>query len=960
MTFGLPAALLLLLVLPPVWYIGRPRHAFRRRRDEASRLLRTLILLLLILALAGLQVVRPVERLAVIFLVDASDSMGPAARAAQLDYLQQAVAARPVDDLWGVVVFGETVSIDQPLTALPAVAPIRSAVLPGQTALAEALQAALSLFPADTVRRIVLLSDGQETVGNARTRAQFAAAAGVEISYVPFRRPPLPDVRVTTLEAPARVIEGQEFDLSVTIEAGAATPATLLIFAGGRLVSETALQLQPGSNGYTLLQTAQDSGFLDFSARVVVPQDGISQNNDLAAFTQVIGAPRVLLVAASLDDIVHLRPALTAAGFAVDVRTPASLPPDTGLLADYQSIVLVNTPATALSGEQMLRLQSYVRDLGGGLVVIGGPQAYGPGGYYQTPLADTLPLDMQIRDQQRMPQLTIAYLIDRSGSMAATDASGIPNLELAKRAIGLSIDFLQPTDRVGIGSFDTGGAWVVPVQPVADRRELQRLVGTLRPGGGTDILAGMRLVERDLVGDPSQRKHIMLLTDGGSSALGLVELAQQLHDDYDITTSVIAVGARPPAFLAQMATAGGGNYHPVQDISQIPNIFALETALATRTYISEGTFSLVQTAASPILNGLPALPPLRGYVVTGAKSTAQVVLRGPAPFNDPLLAQWQYGLGRAVAFTSDATARWAADWVTWADYARFWSQAVGWTITTGAQTALETRVVMQEGRARLVVDARTPDGAFLNNLALQVRLLTPQNAARTLALAQVAPGRYEAEFTPEGEGAYFLALSGQSADPAAPPLREVNGWVMGYSAEYRQAEPNLALLADLATLTGGRDLSADPAAAFARTAALRTAATPVMPWLLLLAALLLPLDIAVRRLIITRSDWQRLRQALGRGASASPEHTERLATLKDVRNRARERTAGVAGDNPAPGPATPERPPAPGAPAAPAGPAGRLEETLYTPADPPRPAAGEASTVGALLKRRKREDDPPA
>lgn len=945
MSFASPVALLLLLTLPLVWYVGFPRYRYRRRRDVASLLIRTLLLLCLIAALAGLQVVRAIDRLAVVFLVDASDSIGVTARQAQRDYIQAAVAAKAPDDEWAVVVFGENVSIDKPFSAVTEFSPVLSTVLPGNTNIAEAIQTGISLFPANAVRRLVLLSDGDETLGSALAKAQLAAASGVEISVVPLSREAVADVRITALDAPPRVTEGQEFDISVSISAEVTTDATLLIFSSGNIIEEATVNLRPGTTSYTLTQTATESGFLNFSAQLILPGDGINQNNTLAAFSQVVGAPRVLLISHDDAEITQLLPALQSAGILVDVRTPGSLPPDTAALAAYKSILIANVPATEFSNAQMTRLQSYVRDLGGGLVFIGGPDSYGPGRYYQTPIEETLPIDVQIRDQQRIPQLTIAYLIDRSGSMSVTDRSGVPNIELAKRAISLSIDFLQPTDRAGIGSFDTGGSWVVPLQDIDDKRTMQDLIGTLRPGGGTDIMAGMRLVEQDMVNEPSQRKHIILLTDGGANPLGLIELTQRLHDEFGITTSVIAIGTAPPAFLRRMTEVGGGNFHAVADISQIPNIFAMEMVLATRSYIEEGSFTPRLTANSPIMEGITALPALDGYVATTPKFTAQTILRGDDPFADPILVQWQYGLGRAIAFTSDATSRWATQWTAWENFPRFWAQVINWSIVETAQSNLETQVIMRDNRAIITVDARDEAGAFLNNLSLEASILNPNNEPRTVPLQQVAPGRYEARFMPDAEGAYFLAINGQgSINGELVTFNEVNGWVQGYSAEYVQSAPDETLLENIAALTGGQTIGTDPAAAFALTTELRTAAAPVAPWLLLFAALLLPLDIAIRRLIITQSDLARLRAYLFGENPTDTEQTARISALKEARGRARERLDAVPN-------ITPEAPAAPTdtAPMPPRRP---------SPAEaPPTIKAGEGSTVNNLLKRRRRDSE---
>ena len=494
----------------------------------------------------------------------------------------------------------------------------------------------------------------------------------------------------------------------------------------------------------------------------------------------MVGPPRVLVVSQNDDESRYLVQALTEQGLTVDLARPDGLPTGVAALVGYNSVILDDVPATQLSPSRMDALQSYVRDLGRGLIAVGGPDAYGPGGYFQTPLEETLPVDMQIRDQQRLPQITILYVIDRSGSMASIGSSGVQNIDLAKEAIIRSLDFLQSTDRAGVLSFDTDGIWIAEPQPVLDRLGLQAQVATLRASGGTDILAGMRMAAEAMRQEPSQRKHIILLTDGGSSKNGLLELTTELNQQDGVTTSVIAIGAGAAPFLEDMAAAGGGNYHVADAVESIPTIFTQETVLATRSYIIEKAFVPTLTAISPIMNGISSAPSLLGYVATTAKQTAQVILRTGDAFNDPVLAAWQYGLGRSVAFTSDATARWSANWVSWADFARFWSQAVRWTITEGTNTNVEAQVVTAGEQAKLVIDARDDAGGFLNGQQLTTSLLAPDGTATTLTLQQVAPGRYEATFDPSSEGAYFLTTT--SADGT---IKQTTGWVMSYSPEYR-------------------------------------------------------------------------------------------------------------------------------------------------------------------------------
>ncbi|MCY3718175.1 MAG: VWA domain-containing protein [Anaerolineaceae bacterium] len=950
MTLLTPQALLLLALAAPLVWLGWPQQRFRRARDAFSLGLRLLILLCIVLALSGLQVSQSADRLAVVFLVDVSDSLGPELEEEQLAWVETAMAAMGADDLAGIVAFGAQPFTERAPGRSREADTLQSQPGPDHTDLAAAIRHGSALLPGDAARRLVLLSDGRATLGDAPAAARQAAAAGIEISHVVFSRSPGPEVQLTGLDAPAVISADQPFDVTLSVLAGAATDATLTVLDNNDLLQRETLQLRAGASNYTLTLPGSGDGFRDIRARID-PQggDGYYQNNQLAAFTRVVGPPRTLLLVNDPAEALHLLPALEQAGVQLDVRYPREIPVGLAPLLQYESVILLNLSSTTLGQGRMEALERFVRDLGGGLVAIGGPDSFAPGGWYRTPLEDVLPLEMQIRDQQRLPQLTITYLIDRSGSMGMTGPSGVANVELAKEAIIRSLDFLQPSDRAGVVSFDTEGSWIAELQPVLDRLGLQRRVATLRAGGGTDILAGLRLAGEAMRQETSQRKHIILLTDGGAKPDGLVELSEELRRNADVTTSVISIG-QGAEFLRAMAEVGDGNYHEVREIVNVPTIFTMETVLASRSYLVEEPFFALQLAPSPVLSGFDGLPGLRGYVATSPKQTARVVLAGPAPWHDPLLATWQYGLGRALAFTSDAGSRWASAWTPWEGFTRFWGQALRWTMTAGRTDNLEARVQPEGQRARLVVDARDEDGDFLNGLQLEAHLVSLQQDTDRITLQQAAPGRYEALFTPAGEGALFINIQGEGlVDGATQQFAQTAGWVRGYSAEYDSGASGTrgadrALLRELAGITGGRDMTETPALAFEHNLQAREAATPLWPWLLLTALLLLPLDIAVRRVVITRGDLRRLRMALfGFSRPLTPEGPgERLASLMAARDRGRERiTGGVSrrvGRAVGSSPEQAEDPPA------------RDEEAEVTRR---RPARAGLSTTAALLRTRR-------
>jgi uncharacterized membrane protein/secreted protein with Ig-like and vWFA domain len=894
MRFSTPFALLLLALVPYFIWLGWPRLPHRRRRDIFSMVLRVLMIVLLVLGLAGLQTVQASDRLTVIFLLDVSDSIDQASRVQAQNTIRDAMDAMTPNDRAGIIVFGKNALVERPISTSKEFTGIASAPIRIESNLEEAMRLGMAMFPADTARRLVILSDGAETLGNAMEAARLAAATNIRVDVVPLQRSSGEEVLVSEVRLPSTVSDGETFDLGITVQSAVETPANITILSAGVVVQTRTENLKVGINNFVIPLRAPASGFVDFQVRVdpvsTNQTDTYYQNNTLSGFTQVVGQPRILLITKDPQEVAALLPALTASGLQVDVQAPSELPIGLAPLAAYKAVVLANVSAIDLNEQRMLTLQSYVRDLGGGLVVIGGPNSFGVGGYYQTPLEETLPVESQIKDQQRIPRLTMVYVIDRSGSMEIIGPSGITNLDLAKEAARRSVNFLFERDRVGILSFDSAAEWLVPIQFVASRINVINQIGSLRPGGGTDILAAVQELNRTLPSDPSTIKHVILLTDGGADPFGIVELVRKLHEQDGVTFTSIGIGTDVPTFMRDIARVGGGTYYGLADLANVPQIFAAETVLATRSYIVEDLFVPFASANSRILSGIAEIPQLRGYVATTAKPTATVVLTSPVDgYNDPLLATWQYGLGRAVAWTSDAAPRWSADWTSWENYGKFWSQVIRSTIAEGSDSAIEARVEQRGDKSVLIVEARDDQGAFINGLTLEGNIVDPRLQSTGLQLRQVAPGRYEAEFEPNREGAYFIRVAGSGVDQTIG-VAQTTGWVLSYSPEYRFLEANTTLLEEMATIGNGRIVREEPGQIFRHDIVEERAAGALWMWLLLAAAFLLPLDIAIRRLIISQSDLQKLRAWLakmfGQPQPATAEATaSRLAALKEAKSR---------------------------------------------------------------------------
>jgi uncharacterized membrane protein len=899
-SFTRPEALLLLLLLVPLAvYLSRTSMALLRpTRRRFSLGLRIALITLLVLALAGTSIVRAADRLSVVFLLDHSDSVPADVQSAQADYVRAAVSSMSESDAEGVVVFGANALVDRPVSTDKSPPDLSSKPTTTFSNLADALRLGLGILPAGTAQRLVLLSDGHENVGSAEWAARLAASHGVPVDVVPLTSATGPEVWVDGLTAPSPVREGETVSLQMSVSSSTGTTSTLTILMDGAPLSTGTVALEPGTNRFVQQLPPATRGFHTYSAQVA-PAPGADthrENNSYSAFSLVLGKPRLLLVEGHDGEASALRNAL-APSMEIDVVAANAMPGDIKTLAGYDGIVLVNVPASSLSSEAMNGLQLAVRDLGKGLIVIGGDESYAAGGYFRTPLEDMLPVNLDLPSKLDIPSVGMVMVIDRSGSMEESHTVGgvgVKKIELAKEAAAEAVAQLSEHDYAGVITFDSAADWVLPLQPLGDPNLFKNKIGSITSGGGTNIYAGLAPAVDALIQSKAKSKHIILLTDGVSDGGDYPGLLKKMNEN-GITLSTVAVGSDADTTLMQSLAAGGkGQYYYTEDGNALPQIFAHESHIAARSYLIEHPFTPERSAPSPILDGLGGLPALQGYVGTSPKGGGQIALVSDA--GDPVLAQWQYGLGRVVAWTSDAKGQWAKDWVSWQDFARFWSQAVGWSTGTEAGGALQPQVQVEGGTATITVDATAPDGSYLNGLAASASIVGPDNITSTVPLRQSTAGRYEGSFPTTQEGSYLVRV--QAAGPGGTGLSQTLGVVVPYSPEYKGNAGDDGLLSRIASLTGGRTLTLEETAApFEHNLSAVQSTTDLWPLLVLLAVLLLPFDIGVRRVSMSKADLQKALDTAARRlgwqprsrpavASATPSSAE-IAALFGAKSRVR-------------------------------------------------------------------------
>jgi uncharacterized membrane protein len=466
--------------------------------------------------------------------------------------------------------------------------------------------------------------------------------------------------------------------------------------------------------------------------------------------------------------------------------------------------VLDNVPALQLSHAKMESIEKYVRDLGGGLLVIGGSQSYGAGGYYRTPLERVLPVEMRPPARLEMPHVALLFVLDKSGSMGA-GGEGSTKLDLAKAAAIAAADIMNPTDQVGILAFDANWDWALPFQQVGKGEWISDRLSSLQSDGGTDLYKAMIEAERGIVSKQAAIKHVIVLSDGLTDKADFSALVGRMARD-GVTVSTVSVGNDSDVqLMAGIAKMGKGRGYVALDPQTIPQIFTTETLLISRDLLIEKPFTPTIVAATGPLKGIPQnnLPQLRGYVLTYPKPRAELLMQAE---KDPLLVSWRYGLGRVMAFTSDLSGRWGKDWVNWQSFPQWASQLTRDTMRKILETRTRTEFHADGDGVKAVTDLVSQDGRFLNHLKLKANISAPNQASQARSFQQSAPGRYEVTFTPSRRGIHFLTLYAEGeGDAAAVPVATVP-YIAPYPKEYRELKPNLSLLSRIAEETGGEML----------------------------------------------------------------------------------------------------------------------------------------------------------
>lgn len=858
--FATPRAFWLSAALVWVWWIAVcGRSGVVGWAARAALMVRLLLVGGIVAVLAEPQAVRTHDETVVVYALDVSDSVGEEVLERALGFVSRTVQGKPPRDKAGLVVFARNAAVELPPRESFPFEAINVRVSRDGTSLERALTLSSAMLPDSSAGRIVLLSDGAQTEGDAAGVLPELTSRGVRVDVLPIAYRYEREVWLERLELPRVVKPGETYEAAVILSSLAPGHGVLTLSENGKDVATQEVQFSEGKSRFVLPLYLRGSGFYEYEARIELPagEDGWLQNNLAVNHLFLKGEGRVLVVhsaSAGEEQTRWLCEAMQASGLLVDLRESFDLPLNALSYLPYDSIVFVNVPADELDAARMQAVHDAVVVQGSGFLMVGGDNSFGAGGYNRTVIEKILPVSMDIKKRKVMPKGALAIIL-HTCEFAEGNTWG---KRIAKEAIRV----LSAEDEVGVlvysyGQGATGERWLFPLTPASEYERLVPLINNASIGDMPSFATTMQLGYDGLIASDAASRHMIIISDGDPSPPPPALLARFANAQISVSTVAINPhGGQEQAIMGQIAHATGGRYYFPKDPRELPSIFIKEAKTLRRNIIQNRTFVPQAAFPSPILKGIEAVPPLHGLVLTMAKPRAESVLVAPdEEEHDPLLAVWRHGLGTTAAFTSDLSANWGRDWVAWERYRPFVRQLMTAIGRVERKQHLFATVHADGAEGRVTVEDHHDHPGFLT---LSGEVTRGDGARQTVALRQVGPRRYEGTFPLSGNGRYQLLVAG-SGDGRREHVAA--GLMVPYSPEYLRFRSDPVLLQRIADETGGRVLVGDESGEtlFRADREVRRRTRPIVDWFLWALALLLPLDVAIRRV---RIDWRELGRKL--------------------------------------------------------------------------------------------------
>ncbi|SKC45823.1 VWA domain-containing protein [Maledivibacter halophilus] len=718
--------------------------------DEKKRkywiFIRILTLICLILSLTQLDIDFSARNTTTIFLVDKSISADKNKERIE-EYLNHQLKLKESKDKMGIIVFGEKPMIEMPIKDKIEKINLSSNINSNFTNIEEALDFAVNFFPEKTNKRLVLISDGRENMGNAVEKINKLRENKISLEIYPINTEKVKDVQLTSLGIPENIHNKNDIPVEIIIDSNFDGEGTFIFYGNNEEILKKDLRVENGENVFKYSISLEDNERINYRGEIVFKEDKNYKNNKASGVLNIGNRPESLIIGKD-EDIKNLRGVLKSMDLNPIVYSSGEVPDNMNFLSQFNGIFLVNLHHDNISSEFEENLQKCVKNLGTGLVIIGGEESFALGEYKDTILEDILPLECDMKGNKKLPNTGLILIIDSSGSME-DESHGVKKIDMAKEASLRSIGILNENDYIGVLGFSDTLEWIVPFKSAEDKEKIKENILKLSSRGGTLILPALDEGINAFENAPVKIKHIILLSDGQGEKEGYENYINKMKEK-SITLSTVGIGqdANIEVLKKLSKEAKGRNYF-VKDFTSIPKIFAKETYLATKKYINNEEFTPIKVENTKYFN-YDQFPNLKGYVGTGIKEGATLVLK--SPLDDPILSHWQYGLGRVLVWTSDLNGRWSDSWIKWDKFQEKWSSIVGWIFSRGKNKEMEIDLVKTRGKLEIFAAHNNPK----ENSKFKIQVQGPKEFKENILLNQISTGKYKGEFSLNEEGSYYV------------------------------------------------------------------------------------------------------------------------------------------------------------------------------------------------------------
>jgi Mg-chelatase subunit ChlD len=845
------------MLLHPIWlFLAIPLVSslwLWRMPSRVLLVLRSLTLLLSLLAMCGLVLRLPSQAGTIVVVADRSQSMPADSATAQKEVIDLLQKAMGPEDRLAVVSFGRTVAVEQS-PASGQFAGFVHEVGGDASNLADGLETALGLIPRDAPGKILLLSDGRWSGRDPALVSSSAAARNLAIDHRLMQRSKANDLAILRVEAPPSVAPGESFLLTAWVQAPTPQTVSFELRRGEERLSTGEQQLASGLNRLTFRDRAGDPGTLAYTLTVLGTGDDPMPENNRAHLLVGVQGPRPLLhvTEAKSSGLANL---LRAGRLPIKGQSPQVCRWTLENLSQYSAVVIENVPAEKIGTVGMDNLAVWVRETGSGLWLTGGRNSYGPGGYFKSPLDPILPVSMELRDEHRKLSLAMVVALDRSGSMSALVGGGKAKMDLANQGAAQVLDLLSSMDEFGVLAVDTQPHVIADLAPIKDKAGVRNDILSIRSqGGGIYIYVALEAATEMLLHAKAGTRHILLFADANDSEQpGHYQELLERCGKAGITVSVIGLGTtkdKDAELLRDIAQRGKGRIFFTDKPEELPRLFAQDTFIVARNTFLEERTPIESTAGLPLLTGRPfdLHESIDGYNLCYLRPGATLATRTLDEYKAPVVAGWRAGSGRVLCYTGEADGKNAGPLTKWMSVGDWYTSLARWV--AGPLNRLPPEMMLTEEvknglhRVRLHLDPERVGDPFTELpriTLLRSRIGLPPLVEKT-TLSWTGADILDREIVLQGRETVLATVEVPGSEPVAlPPV------CLPYSPEFQPSESGrgLATLEHLAQTTGGKerlDLSGVWLELPRHVRLVRLA-----PWLLSAALVLLLVEVFERR-----------------------------------------------------------------------------------------------------------------